>query len=160
MKKNAGRARLISILSKFRRPRPRQSEPSREFGLNKVPAQRDDNNCDELRQPPAASCGVFERSDRKTELFSDGPQSCVPATAGGEWGSTASVSATIKRDWQTGPTINGGAIVKELCELRPRKIHARSQPPTDDRGGLWQLHRQRNRRVALLPAWPKGARCV
>ena len=56
------------VLSKFRRPRPRQSEPSREFGLGKVPAQRDDTNCDELRQPPAASCGVGFTTDRNSGL--------------------------------------------------------------------------------------------
>jgi hypothetical protein len=58
---------MISLLSKFRRPRPRQSEPSRESRSRRTLRTRmirHATNCD--NKPRAASCGVFERSDRNS----------------------------------------------------------------------------------------------
>lgn len=57
----------ISLLSKFRRPRPEQSEPSQE---SRVPALRrnsmiqDAATCDKSSRP--VSCGVLERHDRNS----------------------------------------------------------------------------------------------
>ena len=58
---------MISVLSKFRRPRPRQSEPSREVSPVRTLRSRmilNATGCDNMPRP--ASRGVSERLDRNS----------------------------------------------------------------------------------------------
>lgn len=58
---------VISVLSKFRRPRPRQSEPSREIGHDEPRRNAMIPNAIRCANLSAAPRGAFERFDRNSE---------------------------------------------------------------------------------------------
>ena len=79
-KETSGRALMIFVLSKFRRPRPRQSEPSREVSPVRTLRNsmiQDATSCDNVPRP--ASCGFLRGSTSPNRDKSEGGSPRYPA---------------------------------------------------------------------------------